>query len=674
METCLPFCRAAFAPTRLLLLSALAAAALATPLHASSKDQVPDWVRTAAAQTLPAYPPRTNAVVLLDDHAYTIAADGTKVEHVRRIVKILRPQGRKYGALFATFSNAEKLHSVHLWSIGADGHEYAVRDNDLTESGGWSDFALYSDDRARGGVPPALDTGAIAAIEYERQERPYENEILWVPDEDIPVLKERLTLTLPPGFAYKAVWKDHRTTTPVDLEKGRTLWELTNLPAIHLEDIALAPDGLSLASRLDVFYYGPSTSPFPQLRGDWKDIGEWYEALARDRNKPDAAITAKAQELVAGKTDFRDRVEAIGNFVQGQIRYVAIEIGIGGHQPHPATDIFRTRYGDCKDKATLLSAMLGAVGIHSTWVMVDTQRGVIATGAPSLIGNHMIGAIELPGDYQPRAMYSIVTLSNRKRFLLFDPTWEKTPFGQIERELQGSDALLVDGPNSQAIRIPVLAPEQNSVERRSTFTLTANGDLTGTVHESRNGDIARDRRSLLTGNDAKQQEQYLDRLLAGDLLNFRITGVHTTNVRDLSKDLDIDYTLQTDHFAQEAGPLLMLHPRVVGTESFPLDRTSANGHREVPIDLGITRKIHDQCDIALPAGFTVDELPPPTDLDLGFATYRSKISSNGNTLHYDRILTVREITLPADRYPDVEKLSRVISTDEQSSAILKRSN
>src|SRR5256885_1816734 len=83
--------------------------------------------------------------------------------------------------------------------------------------------------------------------------------------------------------------------------------------------------------------------------------------LAKDRNKPDPAITAKAQELVQGKTGFRDRVDAIASFVQSDIRYVAIEIGIGGNQPHAAADTFKARYGDCKDKATLLSSMLNAV-------------------------------------------------------------------------------------------------------------------------------------------------------------------------------------------------------------------------------------------------------------------------------------------------------------------------
>ncbi|MFN2976831.1 DUF3857 domain-containing protein [Terriglobus aquaticus] len=639
---------------------------------AMAKDQVPDWVRQAATQPLRAYPPRTDAVVLLDDHTYTVTPDGTRVDHVRRVVKVLRPQGRKYATMAASFSNAQKLRSMHIWSMDASGHEYAPKDNELSDVSDWSGFELYSDQRARIGTPPAIDAGSIAAVEYEREERPYENEIVWIPEEDIPVLKETLTVNLPAGYTLTSAWKGKPTSQPVDLEKGRTLWQASELPALRHEHIRMAPSEFSQASRLDVFYLGPNATQYPPLRSDWKDIGIWFEALAHDRNKPDAAITAKAQELVAGKTDFRDRVEAIADYVQGNIRYVAIEIGIGGNQPHPAADIFRARYGDCKDKATLLSAMLQAVGIRSTWVMVHTDRDVVAQDAPSIIGNHMIAAIELPAGYKPREMYSVVTAKSGKRFLIFDPTWEKTPFGDVESNLQGSDALLIDGADSQAIRIPVLPPERNRVNRTEMYKLRDDGGLTGNIRESRQGDIAADYRMHFASADAARSTKYVERLAAEDLSSFQLANLKVTNDSDLSRPFLLSYDLTAPNYAQAAGPLLMVRPRVLGNESFGLDRAELGRKRSVPIDLGSTREVHDNIEIELPAGYAVDELPEPLHYNSGFASYTSKVTAEGNKLKYDRTLTVRQITLPPDRYGDVEELSRIINTDEQRTAVLKK--
>ncbi len=643
---------------------------MVTPLcHA--KDQVPDWVRAAAGDTLPTYPAKTDAVLLLEDTAFTIAPDGSRVEHVREAYRILRPSGRKYADLHAWYRTGTKLRYIHLWSIGPDGREYAVKDNELTESGGGGGFELYSDTRARGGRPPAADPGAVVAMEYEEQEQPFDNDLIWFTGHSIPVRKERLTVAMPDGFNYRAHWKGKEASKAVDLEHGRTLWEVSDQTALLPEEIPLAPDAQSLSPRLDVFYYGSSASnPMLDIHGEWKNIGEWFERLAAGQNAPDAALTAKAQELTAGKTDFRDRVEAIADFVQGKIRYVAIEIGVGGYQPHAAADIFRVRYGDCKDKATLLSAMLKAAGIRSTWVLVDTERGVIDRDAPSLVGNHMIGAIELPEGYKPDGMYSIVTAKSGKRFLLFDPTWEKTPFGDLERELQGGDALLVDGADSQAIRMPVLAPERNTIERKAEFQLAADGTLNGTVHEQETGDIARNNRYLFSNGTGKEQQERVERQASRDMLGSVLTELHANDVADLRKPLTLSYAIKADHFAQEMGPLLSVRPRVLGDDSFPVD----THRRELPIDMGRTKQVHDDFTIQLPPGFTVDELPRPVNLDVGFATYRSQTRLENNALHYSRTYTVREITLPPERYPDVQKLARTIAGDEQSSAVLKRTN
>jgi hypothetical protein len=80
----------------------------------------------------------------------------------------------------------------------------------------------------------------------------------------------------------------------------------------------------------------------------------------------------------------------------------------------------------------------------------------------------------------------------------------------------------------------------------------------------------------------------------------------------------------------------------------------------------------DDYTIELPSGYVVDEIPDPIKLDLGFASYESSSVVKDHTLHYTRTYTVREVTLPSDRYPDVQHLAGVIAADEQSKAVLKK--
>ncbi len=639
------------------------------PVVAGASNSVPDWVRTAAQQTMPEMPVSTKAVVLLEETTYTVDSKGQAVEHVRKVVKILRPQGRNYGYPVVYFDKDSKILSMHVWSIDATGHEYAMKDSEISDFGipGGSG-ELYNDERARVADPPGRDPGGIVAYEYERRERPYLAETNWVFQEEIPHLTQSFTLVLPQGFTYNTTWAHHPKLEAADLENHHYRWDMNNQPGIDLDRVPMSPSPSSLAARMTVHYSGPGLA-VPQ-EGTWKGIGEWYDGLSHDRTVATPEIAAKAAELTSGKKDFYDKAEAIGEFVQHDIRYVAVEIGVGGFQPHSAADIYKGRYGDCKDKATLLSAMLSSVGIHGALLMVDTQRGVIDPDAPSVIGNHMIEAIEIPQAYESPKLRSVVIAKTGKRYLIFDPTWELTPFGQLESNLQASYGVLLENHDSQVIQLPVLSPELNTVTRSARFQLSADGGLKGSVTDKRFGDLAEDRRKIFQRNTEKQQQEFMDRVAGQDLAAPSLTDLKVENVQSLNKDLTTTYLLSADHYASTTGPLLMVRPRVLGTVWLPVDHKP----RKVDIDLEQTMQDTDDFEIQLPTGYIVDELPDPVKVDYGFASYESSTEVHGQSLHYKRVYTLRQVTLPAAKYPDLQRLAGVIGADEEGRAILKRAN
>jgi hypothetical protein len=639
---------------------------IVAPAFAFKSDSVPDWVRTAAQQKLPAYPPETNAIVLLDETTYTVAPDGSAVEHYRYVVKILRPQGREEGIVGVPFDKDSKILSMHVWSIGPDGHEYAVKDNEMVELGYPGQGNFFDDLKVRAAKAPGRDPGGVVAYEYEQRSHPYLTEKTWFFQSELPHLNQSFTLELPPGFTHGTVWAHGKEVSAVDLEHQRWRWEMNNTSAIDLDQVTLRPDVLSLAGRMTVHYKGPGIqSP---TEGTWQSIGEWYQALAKDRVVATPEIAAKTKELVGDKTDFYDKTEAIAEFVQKQVRYFVIELGIGGYQPHYAADILHNRYGDCKDKATLLTAMLSTVGIHGALVMVDHRRGVVDPDAPSIVGDHVIAAIEIPKGYSSPKLRSVVTSKTGRQYLIFDPTWDKTAFGQLEHNLQGGYGVLVEGSDSQIIQFPVLSPDLNTIHRTASFQLQSDGTLKGTVTEKRFGDLSEDRRSLYTMGDAKEQTQFLDRVLGQDFTSFTVSDVKVQNAEALNKDLTTSYVLAADRFGKPMGSLLMVRPRVLGSEGLYADQKQ----RRVPINLDETMQEHDDYTIELPPGYSVDEIPNPIKLDLGFASYESSSTVKDNVLYYTRTYTVREVTLPADKYPDIQRLAGVIGADEQNRAVLKK--
>ena len=136
---------------------------------------------------------------------------------------------------------------------------------------------------------------------------------------------------------------------------------------------------------------------------EWRALGQWSTTLEANRPDPTPEISAKAQELVAGAPDFYTKLKNITEYIQKNIRYFIVCAGNRRHAGALAADIYRNRYGDCKDKTTLLISMLKAVGIHAFYVLVDDRRGVVDPDAPSLYGDHIITAIEIPADVMIRA-------------------------------------------------------------------------------------------------------------------------------------------------------------------------------------------------------------------------------------------------------------------------------
>jgi hypothetical protein len=630
---------------------------------------VPDWVKTAAQQKLPEFHGNPKAVMLLDETTYTVDPKGQAVEHVRRVVKILRPQGRDYGYPAVYYDKDSKVLSLHVWSIDAAGHEYSVKDNEIGDVGQPGEGGqLYSDERAKVANPPGRDPGGIIAYEYEKRERPYLAETNWEFQDELPRMRQSFTVALPAGYTYTTTWARHAKVEGIDLENHSYRWEMNDVPAIDLDHVPMAPNEGALAARMTVHYTGPGLAE-PQ-DGTWQGIGEWYEGLSRDRLVSTPDIAAKAAELTAGKTDFYDKAEAIGDFVQQKIRYFVIEMGVGGYQPHAAEEIFRGRYGDCKDKATLLSAMLSSVGIHSALMMVDSERGVVDPDAPSIWGNHMIAAIEIPKGYESPKLHSVVTAKTGKRYLIFDPTWYLTPFGQLEDNLQGSYGVLIEGKDSQVIELPVMDPTLNTIRRTGKFELSADGSLKGSVTDLRFGDLAETRRQVFSSEGEKKQTEYMNRVIAQDFTGASMTGLKVENVDALNKDLTTTFDLQASHFASFTGPLLMIRPRVLGSYELDVDRKP----RHVEIDLEQTMQGTDEYDIELPQGYVVDELPDPVKIDVGFASYVSSTELHGRVLHYSRTYTVRQVTVPATKYEAVQQLAAAIAADEGSQAILKRGN
>src|SRR5260370_5494896 len=386
-----------------------------------------------------------------------------------------------------------------------------------------------------------------------------------------------------------------------------------------------------------------------------------------------AEIKQKTAALAASAPSQLEKMRTLAQFVQHDVRYVAIELGIGGLQPHPASDVFTHRYGDCKDKATLMRSMLREIGVESYYVVINTERGSVTPETPAHNGfNHAITAIKVPAGISDASLLATMQHPKLGKLLFFDPTDEFTPLGQIRGAVQSNYGLLVAPDGGELVELAKQHSSMNSIHRTARLTLDAGGRLQGEVEETRMGDRAQSQRwALRTVTKDTERIKPIESLLAGSLANFRITKASVVNLQQADQPFGFSYTFEAQNYAQNAGTLLLVRPRVLGSKARGILETKEP--RRFPIEFDGAVQDTDKFEITLPPGYEVDELPPPVDVDFTFASYHSKTEARGNVIGYTRTFEVKELSVPVSKADELKKFYRIIASDERNTAVLKPS-
>jgi hypothetical protein len=630
----------------------------------------PGWLRALVNAPVPAHDDKTDAVLMYSEKTVTVqSADKIKTT-VREAYKILRPGGRDYGILAVSFNSHKKITEMRGWCIPAQGKGYEVKDKEAAEVSlpKVDGSELVSDVKDKVLRIPAADPGNIIGYEYEEEDQPYVLQDGWYFQGASPVREAHYTLQLPPGWEYKATWLNYPEAKAAQTG-NQSQWVVSEVKALRPEDEM--PPWAGVAGQLIVSFFPPGGAVNRGFQ-NWQQMGVWYQGLINGRQEASPEIKQKVAALTASAGTPLEKMKALAQFAQRDIRYVAIELGIGGWQPHPAAEVFTHRYGDCKDKVTLMAAMLHEVGIENYYVVINSERGAVTPETPAHMGgfDHVIIAIKMPAGVTDSSLVATMDHPKLGKLLFFDPTDEMTPFGDLLGALQANYGLLVAPEGGELIKLPQLPANSSGVRRTAKLSLTAAGTLSGDVNEIRVGDRAWSQR-WAQRSVTKDQDRIkpIESLLSQSLATFQITKAKIGNLQLTDQALVFDYSLVAQNYASTAGNLVLVRPRVIGSRSSGL--LEAKEPRKFPVEFAGPSQDSDTFEIKLPEGYQVDTLPAPVNADYSFASYHSKVELDGNVLRYTRTFEVKELSVPLSKVEDLRKLYRIIAGDEKNTAVFK---
>lgn len=620
---------------------------LLSPILLHAAGDAPDWVKQAAAQTVPSYPAKVTTVVLLKEEQVTVDPDGRRTMRERGAVKILQPNGNQIEAYRTYNVKAGRIRDFEGWMIPPAGKPTAYGKNRIEDVALSTEYT-YDEARAKvlqfGSAPP----GSVLAWEIVEEEKTIFTQDEFSFQGRQPVLVSRYSLTLPQGWEARGTVFNHASIDPQTSGSTNT-WELRDLPWLEKEDFS--PPVTALAPRLAVSYFPPAGNS-SGLKGlkDWTAVSMWLSPLVDPAAEVTEPIRAKARSLTANAQTDLDKIAAIASFVQ-HTNYVEISLNVtrgGGYTPHRAEDSLASNYGDCKDKATLVRSLLKAVGIDSYLITItaDERTYVRAEWASPMQFNHAIVAIRVPDSVKFPA---VIPDSPLGRLLIFDPTDPVTPLGDLPEDEQGSYALVVAGAKGALLQMPLFPAEASRVESTVEATMDSSGKMTAQVHRQYYGQSGIPLRATekLSGSEEvkKAFERGFSRRIGGTTISKIVT-----EGRPEDGLLGVNVELSATRFGQlMQGKLLILHPGLLssGGEYYFNTRQRSS---PVKLDPGLRR---DTIRIKVPEGFKLDELPNPAKLESPYGALAASWKVDNGEILVEQSLEIKATMAPASEYPKV---------------------
>ncbi len=628
--------------------------------------KAPAWVNALLNSPATKFDGKVGAHVLLQEHRVTIDGQGKAFLRVRSAARILNNGGRgRASARMLYRKDSGKVKDLNAWLITPSGtvKEYGKKeaiDIALAEND------VYSEGRARAIIAGTeAIAGSLFAYEGESEESSIFTQREWRFQDDEPALLSRFVLELPPGWRAESKTYNHPTIEP-KVSGSTFTWELENLPPIVLEGAGPGIEGL--APRVAISYYPPAGAQADAVSfSTWPEVSAWLSALNDPQAVADATLRAKVKDLTEAARTEREKVEALGRFVQG-IKYVSIQMGIsrgGGYRPHTASEVLTKLYGDCKDKANLLRTMLREAGIEAYPVAVFA-------GDPTYVRkdwpsphqfNHAIVAIRVSDDYQAPAVAGHPDIG---RILYFDPTDEYTPIGLLPAHEQGSFALLVHPTKGDLVAVPRAQPEANHLERTIKASLNGDGSLTAVVTEKCTGESASANRRILRGANEAEYRKVIERWIARGVPGSQVEKIETS---DDTGEFQLDVELTAPSYGQIMNARLwMFKPALV-------ERRGWYGLREEkrtqPFLLD-PDSYSESVEVTLPNQFRVDELPESVELNSAHGTFRTSWEHSNGTLLFRRSFRTNGGEIAPEDYAELRKFLRTVETAADSAVVLQK--
>jgi transglutaminase-like putative cysteine protease/tetratricopeptide (TPR) repeat protein len=540
------------------------------------------------------------AVVLLEEVRYRFDAEGRRDYLVHRVYQVLTAEGlATRGSLDAVwFPWYQEAPEVRARVLAPDGQFHELDPRTIEVGAVEADEHVYRDARATRAPLPALTPGAIVETTLRTRDTRPAFAAGWTwrwPLADlVPVRRVRAIVEAPAELPLHLVVRGAPGVAPRRSRAGklqRWVVERAAVAALELPELAM-----------------PSDTPWLPTLGittarSWQAVAAAY-AKVIDEQIGAGELALKVPAPTAGADRAQTLAAALAQ-LHASVRYTGLEFGSASIVPWTPAETLRRQYGDCKDQATLLVALLRAANIPAHVALL--RVGPVPDVDPELPGltfDHAI--VYVPGTPA----------------VWIDPTDELARAGELPASDQDRLALVVDAKTTRLVRTPASRPEDNRLVVQRDVFLAEIGAARVVDSSESHGETERSARRYYRAAKPDEVARMLSAVLRNEHGDAKLDHYQSTDPADLSQPfrVTVEASGSQGAFTESELATVTVHDASLVVDLPDLLRRkpgTADRSRRHDLELTAPWVVDWRYRIVLPPGFAPRDLPAPRTIPLG---------------------------------------------------------
>ncbi len=593
-----------------------------------------------------------NAVYRLDETSFSILSEGKGRTRIHQVISILNSKGVEKAVVRVGYDKLNILEKLDLRIYNPLGVETdRFREKDFEDYAAYDGVSIYSDNRLK-----YIDLSHIPVpFTYELIYEIRNDGLMFYPSHAFQSSRysmEKSSLevkTIFPNLRYKLVNMDEPTITRGEVTSYK--WEIENRKPLKREaygpsydelipKVILAPENFEIEG-----YYGNMTS--------WDNLGSFQRSLFDNLEPLSSQRKYEIRKLVENITDEKEKIRIIYEYLQNSVRYVSVQLGIGGWRPYSPYYVEQNGYGDCKALSFYTKSMLESVGIKADYTLVRA-------------GNSKLDLFE---DFAvPRFNHVILCVPNKGDTVWLECTSQTNPMNYLGKFTGDRDVLVINDSEAKVIRTPDLTTEQNLQERKIEMQLDDNGNAkasisskyTGIQYENDNLDF------VVNDNDDRKEKWLYDHF---DLPSFQINQFEFDYVKKSVPEITVSADMDIRKYANVSGSRLFLNPNLFTRWDFVPKKIE---NRKTDVYLPNSYVHIDSVRIGLSSLTNPEVLFDPIEIQSVFGEYNAEVTRDEDGILYIRRMKVTKGKYDKGTYNDLRNFYSEVRKADRSKIILKK--